>query len=43
MNLSPITTRKESKIAFDALRSCLFAGSNEAERGMTVWKARDSE
>jgi hypothetical protein len=29
MNLSPITTRKESKIAFDALRSCLIAGSKE--------------
>jgi len=34
MNLSPITVRKESKIAFDALRSCLIAGSKEFKRNV---------
>jgi hypothetical protein len=32
MNLSPITNRKEGKIAFNALRSCLIAGSKKFKR-----------
>ena len=32
MNLSPITTRKESKIAFDALKSCLMSGAKKLTR-----------
>jgi hypothetical protein len=34
MNLSPITTRKESKIAFNALRSSLIAGSKKFKRNV---------
>jgi hypothetical protein len=34
MNLSPITIRKENKIAFDALRSCLIAGSKKFKRNV---------
>jgi len=32
MNLSPITARKESKIAFDALKSCLSKGAKKLKR-----------
>jgi hypothetical protein len=34
MNLSPITTRKESKVAFDALRSCLVKGAKKFDRNV---------
>jgi hypothetical protein len=34
MNLSPITNRKEGKVAFDALRSCLIAGSKKFKRNV---------
>ena len=34
MNLSPITVRKETKIAFDALRSCLITGSKKFKRNV---------
>lgn len=32
MNLSPITSRKESKVAFDALRSSLIATAKKYKR-----------
>lgn len=32
MNLSPITTRKEGKIAFQALKSCLIGGAKNFKR-----------
>ena len=34
MNLSPITNRKEGKIAFEALRSCLSARSKKLKRNV---------
>jgi hypothetical protein len=34
MNLSPITSRKEGKVAFDALRSCLITGSKNFKRNV---------
>ncbi|MCZ2153398.1 MAG: hypothetical protein LC114_05785 [Bryobacterales bacterium] len=34
MNLSPITIRKESKVAFDALRTCLITGSKKFKRNV---------
>ena len=34
MNLSPITIRKETKAAFDALRSCLIAGAKKFNRNV---------
>ena len=32
MNLSPIKIRKDSKVAFDFLRSCFMAGAKKFKR-----------
>jgi hypothetical protein len=42
MNLSPITTRRESRVAFHKLRSCLIAGSKKFKRKVG-WRGEHGE